>query len=277
MSILLVSASRDHPEPIDKCEVCEIESAPPQPSPTAIDNPPFAPEFENVNIPDEEDKAKPYRQLLLSWNGDVTIGECEIPPIRIKNWMVLFRRGHKYTLEKRRVGFGRRLSDSFGSFRSLMFKDKNDAVFMFPDTHDLEPGRITTIPESSWKTTTRDGIPDFDVAVSKKIRLGDRDYILRRSTSVREESKLPLSVLVIEGDGLQQIVYYKWFDREISPELGDFEWFGDFDGDGRLDFIFSYFDQNGGGQSFILFASSIAKPNELVRPYAFYHTRFQGC
>ena len=94
---------------------------------------------------------------------------------------------------------------------------------------------------------------------------------------MREESKVPLTVIVLESSEKRQIVYYKWFEREMSTEVGDFEWFGDFDGDGRLDFIFTYFDQNGGGQSFILFASRIAKKNELVRPYAFYHTSPRGC
>jgi hypothetical protein len=243
---------------------------------TVPDDSSFTPEFDSVVIPAEENSTEPYRSLLITRDGDTTIGECESQPSWMKSWIVVFRKGNRFTREKRKVHFGRKNLDGFGPYLNLLFKGKENAVFMFTDTGELTAGLVQTIPESLWKTSTKDGISDFNVGSRKIIRLGDQQYLLRVATGVRE-NKAPVSVLVVESGERSQIVFYKWFDQQISPEMGDFEWLGDFDGDGRLDFIFSYYDQNGGGQSFILFASSIAKSGELVRPYAFYHTRFRGC
>ena len=60
-------------------------------------------------------------------------------------------------------------------------------------------------------------------------------------------------------------------------EIADLEWVGDIDGDGLLDLQISYFEQNGGGQNSILFLSSRATGNSLVKAYAFFQTDSRGC
>jgi hypothetical protein len=65
--------------------------------------------------------------------------------------------------------------------------------------------------------------------------------------------------------------------NELPTELGWLEWVGDLDGDNQLDFQLSYFETNGGQQSSILFLSTSAVTNELVRPYAFYSAKNDRC
>jgi hypothetical protein len=192
---------------------------------TVPDDTSFTPEFDNVVIPAEENSTEPYRSLLITKDGDTTIGECESPPSSIKRWIVVFRQRDRFTREKRNVHFRRKKFDDFGPYLKLLFKGKENAVFMFTDTGELSPGLVQTIPESLWKTSTKDGFSDFNVGSRKIIGLGDQQYLLRVATGVRE-NKAPVSVLVVESGDRSQIVFYKWFDQQISPETGDFEWLG---------------------------------------------------
>lgn len=96
---------------------------------------------------------------------------------------------------------------------------------------------------------------------------------MRVASGTSETGQL-VNVLVLEGQGRQDIIYYT---PEFMGLFGSIEGVGDLDNDGRLDLHFTYFRQNGGTSSDILFLSSFAKNGHLVQPFAFFNSRFTGC
>jgi len=246
------------------------------PTAVAVDMPEaeFEPEFTKVSIPDEFESAD-YRYFQTIDKGSAYLPRCEMDAGTKGPWLAMFKWGTRYSLEPLNVKIGPALSDDFGRYHRLRFRDSKNAMMLLSNSPELRPGPVTTL---HWKPSSFDDdrVELLGDRYRRGFELGDRKYVLRVASGTTIND-VPASLLVLESEGKQDILYYHWRGRLENGTFGTLVWVGDLDNDGKLDLHFSYFDANGGGRSDILFISSFANEGHLVQPYAFFHTRHYGC
>jgi hypothetical protein len=231
------------------------------------------PEFKNVDMKDEFETGD-YHHFQPVFQGSAFLGKCEFDANVKGPWLALIKRGNRYTLERRQVKIGRAEEDSFGYFHEMHFADAKNALFLLGKSSGLKSGAVTTLFAGPSQE-----IPNETFLLGSEFR---REFTLfGRSSVVRVSSATgnngpPFSVLVLESEGTSEIIY-KSSEPHGEGNFGELNWVGDLDGDHLLDLQIELFDPNGGGKSYILYISSIAKTGHLVQPYAFFHTRFRGC
>jgi hypothetical protein len=229
------------------------------------------PEFVNVHIPEDFEKVD-FRPLVPVF-GDAdgaNVGRCEVTDEMKHPWLGMFKRGQTYSLERVKVSFGKPQADDFGVFIPMRFADSKNALYLFGDDDRIRPGPVRTLYEMPYGGDNESLI---GAGFRKEFEIGGRLYTLR-VTSGASEKNSPVSVAVLESGGKRDFLYFR---PEFAGNIGRFEWVGDLDNDQQLDVLFSFFAINGGGKNYILFLSSISGSEHLVRPYAFFETRFRGC
>jgi hypothetical protein len=221
-----------------------------------------------------DDRDRPYALLLMVQDGWAGFGACEYDE-RIKGrWLALTTGKDGTSLRERTISLDKPEHDDFGLYYSVNLENKKYVDFLVSDTGELKAGPAISIKLGDY--------PGGRVFASNPVQidLSGRNYKI---------SEIPTSgdyrrndeVLVLEQGPIRQVLFY--FDERslgeaVSPVFGStLHWVGDIDGDERLDFIVSNGDMNGGGESRILFISSIAKPGEMVRAYAYVHSLQKGC
>lgn len=230
-----------------------------------------APEFTNVKLPGEFENGDFYF-LVPVYKGEAGFGKCELTSDFKKPWLALFKRGSRYTLEPVNVRLGTPEKDDFGTYVPIQFRNSRDTSFLFEHNGEVRSGPVTTLYE----------MPDggdhgalLGYGFKKEFVIGDSRYVLRIGYGTTDTGS-SIEIVVLESAGKQDLLYFRP-QSFGSGNFGRFEWVGDMDGDNRLDIIFTFFAQNGGGKRYILFLSSAAKGNHLVQPYAFFNTRRMGC
>ena len=237
----------------------------------------FNPEFRNVKLRDQD---IPF-QLQLGFDGEFSLRKCELDSVR-KNgrWLGLFNKEGSYSLERRSLKVGRPETDDFGTWYPTSFRNSKAAKFLFTDDGSLKLGSVKTFYEMPPRKYVNDDenspFQSMTIGFSRRFNQNALDYTIRVAPGT-DESGHQVGVVVVEHGDKQQVIYYQDLPGGIDMAIADLEWVGDLDGDGRLDLQISYFEQNGGGQNSILFLSSKAPEDSLVKAYALSHSSNPGC
>jgi hypothetical protein len=230
---------------------------------------PFAPEITNLVL--DESSAKVSMKMELAFEGKVDV--CTADPLKEeRNWLGLFKRGDDLVLERRLVSYGALTSTDFGSYAPMNFKDSGSAVFFLSDNGSIKPSRVKTLYIKPADFDANDLYSDgFEIGFRRQFVLGEKTYVVRAAPAILKEG-FPASALVIEQGSQIQIVWYKTY-RDAEGSIGEMDWVGDMDGDGKLDLKISYYRQNGGQLESILFLSSFANEGKLLGYAAKYSAR----
>lgn len=240
---------------------------------TTGSKPQIDPEFKNVRLPEEFESGE-YRSILPVFEGTAYLGKCELNLETKGPWLGLYKHQDSYSLEFAKVKRGPSETDDFGTYIPMHFRDSRNALFLIGQDTRLKPGPVSTLYLMPLGNE-RDYLSLLRVGFRREFTLDQRTYVIRVSSGTTDSGG-PVSVLVLENEDKKEILYYRSqpFD---GGNIGALEWVGDLDSDFKLDLLFSFYDQNGGGKRYILFVSSIAKRDFLVQPYAFFHSRSRGC
>ncbi len=258
------------PNTIVKVDQTKAKAAPIVPFSNDLlsESPSFTPEFTDVELDEEASKTS----MLMELVRDGKVFYCTDEPKKAeREWFGLFKRGERFSLERRSVNFGPVESTDLGHFSSMSFRGSRDAVFILSDQGTLTPGHARTLYLKPNLTDDQLFFDGMELGYSRKFTLDDTDYVIRITPATLRGGN-SASVLLIEQGSHSQIIWYKTgFESEF--EIGELEWVGDLDGDGRLDLQLSYFAQNGGQFESLLFLSSFAKEGRLLGFAAFYSAR----
>lgn len=229
---------------------------------TNADEPAFVPEFTNIRTPEID-------------GIDLTQGDlrsCAVQPGR--KWLALYQDRGKYFLERRKVNYGKWEDDAWGGYFPMRYKNDDTSLFVIQDTGKIKPGQVATYlvksdyftdgEKSSGTQIIHEGV---DAPYKRIISVGDTTYTLRTVQATDANNDKVIAILLENGTSRQFI----FSDDFRHCYLGDIAWIGDLDHDGKIDLALEYPPVNGDGVTTVLYISSLAKPGDMVTPYAVYH------
>ncbi len=175
----------------------------------------LSPEFTNVSLPN----GLRFIDLLLVYDGESSVGRLAMEQGINKSWLGLFKRGNKYSLERRSATFGKLVKSDFGDFYPVRFRDAERALFLISDEDGFTPGRVTTLYQGPSDEELENQDLPFELmefGFRREFHLDGKRYTLRVAPGTSEEG-FPLSVLVLESSEKNQIVWYKQYSEASRP------------------------------------------------------------
>ena len=230
---------------------------------------PFTPEFTNFEM--DESASKAAMQMEPIFEGKVEICTADASKEERK-WLGLFKRGDDFVLERHTVSYGSLTSTDFGSYAPMNFKDSGSAVFLLSDQGTIMPGPVKTLFIEPRYSEENNPYPyKLVIGFRSDFKLGSKTFVVRVAPVILKTGR-PASALIIEHDQQAQVIWYAPY-LDADGFIGELDWVGDMDNDGRLDMKFSYYRQNGGQLESILFLSSFANEGKLLGIAASYSAR----
>lgn len=230
---------------------------------------PFVPEFTDLEV--DLSSAKAESRMEISFEGRVNLCSSD-PSKEQRKWLGLFKRKNQYILERRIVTYGSITSTDFESYATMNFKDSGSAVFLLSDQGTIKPGPVKTLFIEPRYSEENNPYPyKLVIGFRSDFKLGSRTSVVRVAPVILKGGH-PASALIIEHDQQSQVIWYAPY-LDADGFIGELDWVGDMDNDGRLDMKFSYYRQNGGQLESILFLSSFANEGKLLGIAASYSAR----
>lgn len=127
-----------------------------------------------------------------------------------------------------------------------------DTLYVRPSDHEIERRNL---PIDAMKTNFK-----------REFNLGDIAYTLRVSRGKSMKGKT-VGVLVLESDGVEQVIAQNYYDPAYGEIIGELRWVGDLDRDGKLDLYFDEYNEKGYSRV-SLYLSSAAHEGKLVNRVA---------
>lgn len=206
------------------------------------------PEFRDLPDFDQIKYRKPPGNLIHIL-GDGVYRRSDVVAKSGETWMVLTK-NHNFSISKHKADVKYLNSESWPG-------DEKDAMLSFPtlptppliamkNVRGVKPGPILTFYDSNWATDDHTESDDSQLSTgyNRKFVIGTREFVLRTGLGItRDGSKA--HVLVLEADGVKQLVkQMPYFGGEMEI-IGSLLWAGDMDGDGKLDLYFDEFNEKG--------------------------------
>lgn len=240
--------------------------------------PAFVAEFSGLTDLEEIVYPEWEPNLLDLWETDDSISEFEYTIKRGEKWLVLTKKGDRYSFVRARTRPSKVKAEDGSSTGHIAtdFKVDGIPVIAAKNIRNLNPGNVSIVYH---RPPLRE-IPDESRNASS-LKPGDfREYLLGEVTwRLRVTTGLTASgekvVVLVLGDGnSESIVYYSGFWAELGIDIGDVLLAGDLDNDGKLD-LYLESTRLEESQSNYLYLSSHAETNRHVRYVAGFS--FGGC
>lgn len=208
----------------------------------------FVPEFRDLPDFDQIEYRKPPGELIHIL-GDGVYRRSDVVAKSGEDWMVLTK-NHGFSISKHKANVKRLNSVSRPG-------DEKDALISFPtlstppliavkSLRGVKPGPVLTFHFRNWVADDDAESDDSQLSTgyNRKFVIGTRAFVLRTGLGItRDGSKA--HVLVLEVDGVKQIVkQMPYFSGEMEI-IGSLLWAGDMDGDRKLDLYFDEFNEKG--------------------------------
>lgn len=239
----------------------------------------FVPEF--CDLPSYEDIAYPEdtNNLIDVFETGAIYRESEVIAKTGEKWLTLFERNGKYSLVTSKTKIVKKQTISFPGDEydvQLFFDRPGTPVFAVRNMKALKPGSITTLyHRPSWEEIDRRNLPieAMKTGYKREFNLNEKWYTLRVSQALSKNGT-PTGILVLENDGVSQVIAENYHEPGYGEIIGDLLWVGDLDNDGKLDLYFDEFNEKG-YFGVGLYLSSSAQPGKLVKLVATFSTA--GC
>lgn len=213
-------------------------------------------------------------------NTDGLVRKSETVAKNGESWLVMFESNGKYEIRRSTVKVTQLRTVSYPGDENdarVRFPGKGKAIFAFRNIKNLKIGPV----ETSYLRPTTDEIVRRDLQIKametgfeRDFGLNDKRYYTLRVSTGQTTDGEKIGVLVLETDGIKQVIARNYYDSTYGTIIGELLWAGDIDGDGKLDLYFDEFNEKGyfaGG----LYLSSHADEGELVKLVAMFG--YAGC
>lgn len=242
---------------------------------TTNQKPDFTPEF--LNVPDLEADFDYFklRGSLIDLASEGIYRRSEVVAKNGETWLVLVKEGDTYSLKKSTAKVRKLNSISWPGDEKdskLTFGVEGTPIIALRNIRGISYGSVLTLflDESRIDPDVIIQSEELSNGYRREFNLNGRSYTLRTSTALSKDG-VRLGILVLESEGITQIVeYVRHFpgDRDI---IGTLLWAGDIDRDGKLDLYFDQFNEIGAFSSG-LYLSSYAKQGNLLDLVAIFGT-----
>lgn len=239
----------------------------------------FDPEF--CDLPNLSELEYPDSDTLIDLVQfqDGKYRESEVRAKNGENWLVLVDQGGKQALVSKKAKVQRLNTNSWPGDEKdvhLSFDGPGDQILAIRNIVGLRPGPVDSgYRKPSQEEIDRLGLDDqimeatsvtktkFEVGTVSKMEFNGKQYLLRASTGLSGDGSA-LAVLVLQTEELTQVIYSTPYIFGERSFVGNFQWAGDLDRDGKLDLYFEPYNEKGGLDS-QLYLSSRAGKDELVK------------
>lgn len=236
------------------------------PSPPLVE---FVPELRD--LPNYDDIVYPESadRLIDVFETGGIYRESEVVAKSGETWLTLIESKGKYSLTRSKAKVQRKRTISYPGDEydvRLTFDKPGVPIIATRNLEALKPGPVTTIyHRPSWKEIDRRNLPidAMKTGYKREFNLNENWYTLRVSQGLSKDGTV-IGVLLIELDGVSQMIAQNYHDPEYGETIGDLLWVGDLDSDGKLDLYFDEFNEKG-YFGVGLYLSSEAEPGQLVK------------
>lgn len=256
--------------PVERLEI--VTEKPPTPDD-------FVAEFSD--LPRDEDLVFPnfYERFFDFHNTDGLVRKSETVAKNGETWLVMFERNGKYEIQPSKARITQLRSISYAGDETdarVRFPGKGKPVLAFRNIKNIKPGPVDTVYlQPTWEEIDRRNLPidSMKTGFKRELDLNGKWYTLRVSTGLTADGK-KIGVLVLEHDGVQQVIARNYFEDGSGTIIGDLLWAGDIDGDEKLDLYFDNYSEKG-GFSGGLYLSTHADEGEMLKLVALFG--YGGC
>lgn len=239
----------------------------------------FVAEFHD--LPDDEmlDFPEFPTNFIDIYNTQGLLRRTEVVGKTGQEWLVMAETNGQYVIKSATASVRQLKTISYPGDENdakISFGLSGTSLFAFRGIKNVHAGPVTTVYlRPTWDEIDRRNLPiePMKTGFKRELNLKENWYMLRVSYA-RTKNGEQKGVLVLENNGIQQIVARNSFELAYGATIGDLLWAGDIDGDGKLDLYFDEFNEKGyfsGG----LYLSSHASEDELVKLAAVFG--YAGC
>lgn len=264
--------------------VAKIETAASSPAanvaiPVSVKEKRFVPEFQDLPNHDEIAYPEATNNLIDVLETGAIYRESEVIAKTDEKWLTLFERNGKYSLMMSSTRVTKKRTQSYPGDEydvQLSFDNPGVPIFAIKNLKPVNPGPVTTVyHRPSWKEIKRRNLPidAMKTGFKREFNLNDNWYTLRVSRGLSRDGTT-VGILVLEHDGISQVIAQNYYEPGYGEIIGDLLWVGDLDSDGKLDVYFDEFNEKG-YFGVGLYLSSSAEPGKLVKLVATFSTA--GC
>lgn len=182
-------------------------------------------------------------------------------------WFGFYKSKGKYVLNPTKLSV-RTMHDGEYTWKEISVKTKNGPMFLVKNFKNLKKGEIKTLFHTlSWRENNDDLEPTkIDDEFIKLFSIGENNYTLRVKEGFSKDEE-PIMVLFLENGNTSQIISYAYNSEDNY--VGNLNWAGDLDDDGKLDFFMEYYLGEKCAYASGLFLSSQAENGNLVKKFGF--------
>jgi len=267
-------------QPVESEAVIAIEKTPTTQVPAPVaKRTPFNAEFQGLARDDEIVYPQLDNDLIDVYNTEGIYRESEVVAKSGEKWLTLFETNGRYSMKWATAKVKKTTSISYPGDEfdvHLKFDKPGSPVFSVRNLTNVKPGPITSLylrPTEEEIDKRNLPIDSMETGFKRGFYLNEKQYTLRVSTGETRTGE-PVGVLVLEHDGVEQIIDRNYFDPDHGTIIGDLLWAGDLDNDGKLDLYFDSFNEKGAFWVG-LYLSSHAEDGDLVKLVADFGTA--GC
>jgi hypothetical protein len=226
-------------------------------------------EFSDLAEMDEFAHLEPPDNLIDISETQGTYRESEVVARSGEKWLTLRERNGSYSLVTATANVKKKPTISYPGDEhdvELSFFKGRAPIFAVRKIPAVKPGPVTTLyHRPSRKEIERRNLPidPMKTGFKREFDLNDVWYTLRVSRGRTSDGTI-VGILVLESDGVTQVIARNYYEPPYGETIGELLWVGDLDRDGKLDLYFDEFNEKG-YFGVGLYLSSSADPGKLVK------------
>lgn len=207
-------------------------------------------EFRDLPVADEFAHLEPSDRLIDVLETQGIYRKSEVIARSGENWLTLTEKNGHYSLVSATAKVTNKRTVSYVGDEhdvQLSFSNVGSPIFAVRRLPGVKAGPVTTLyHRPSSEEIERRNLPILPMRTGfkREFNLNEVWYTLRVSRGRTTDGTI-VGVLVLESDGVAQVIARNYYEPAYGETIGELLWVGDLDNDGKLDLYLDEFNEKG--------------------------------